>query len=117
MDIILIFACVYMVYNNVCSLMEVPFGEWGLVHWVLSLVSLGLAAAAVLSGRRLYLRSKHPPEEPKKESFWSEMNEKDAVDMDDADEGESTEDDVENGADEALQAEEDDEEQTDEEEK
>ncbi len=51
-------ALVYMAYGNVRMLSEIPVAQWEVVQWLMALLTVGLVAAAGLTGWRLWADKK-----------------------------------------------------------
>ncbi|MDL2324558.1 hypothetical protein LJC61_05340 [Ruminococcaceae bacterium OttesenSCG-928-A16] len=65
LDGLVVILCFYIAYSNAKSLLEVPFSEWQLVHYLLVLVTVGLVAVAVFRALRMFktLKSKKAEDE------------------------------------------------------
>ncbi len=56
MDVILILLCLYLIFQNTVSLAALPLTQWGIVQYLLVVVSVALAGVVVLRLRLLYKR-------------------------------------------------------------
>ncbi len=62
-NLIVALLMLYMAYQNVRSLVAIPFAQWQGVHWGLAAVTLGLVAAAIFCVVRYYKGKKKQEEE------------------------------------------------------
>lgn len=58
MDILLIVACLYMAYANINTLVQTPFAEWELVHYVMVVLTVLLVVVGALKGWQYYKKRK-----------------------------------------------------------
>ena len=58
MDILLVFACLYMAYVNVTTLVKIPLAQWGVMQYAMVVLTLLLVVVGGLKARQFYNKKK-----------------------------------------------------------
>ena len=101
MDVLLIVACFYFAFSQAKALVDYGNQPWGVVHYVLLILTIALAGLGLWRSVLYYKEWKYKKEHPEEDGLPQTSS------TDDTDEEEKDEEEEDTAADKALSAEED----------
>ena len=85
MDILLVFACLYMAYVNVTTLVKIPLAQWGVMQYAMVVLTLLLVVVGGLKARQFYNKKKAKNAEASAKAILLQAAEPEALEEDDFD--------------------------------